>query len=116
MPIEKRTNNYSEAVRRAAEELGLTKPVKTNSSQVEQIFTGWANVVKDRFNILDDKTKALAEARMKICDDCTLRIGGTCSPKKTGKHVETGEITKGCGCGLAAKTLSPASHCPLAKW
>jgi len=53
---------------------------------------------------------------MKICDDCTLRIGGTCSPKKTGKHVETGEITKGCGCGLAAKTLSPTSHCPLAKW
>tara|TARA_B110000879_G_scaffold195704_1_gene264652 strand:- start:41 stop:391 length:351 start_codon:yes stop_codon:yes gene_type:complete len=116
MPVEKRTNNYSDSIRKAAEELGLSKPVKTNSSQIEQIFTGWANVVKDRFNILDDKTKALAELRMKVCNDCSLRVGGTCSPKKTGLHAQTGVETKGCGCGLAAKTLSPASHCPLGKW
>ena len=106
MPIEKRTNNYSESIRKAAEELGLSKPVKTNSTQIEQIFTGWANVIKDKFNLLDDKTKALAELRMKVCNDCSLRIGGTCSPKKTGIHTKTGVKTNRCGCGLAAKTLS----------
>ena len=55
MPVEKRTNNYSDSIRKAAEELGLSKPVKTNSSQIEQIFTGWANVVKDRFNIYKER-------------------------------------------------------------
>jgi len=116
MPIEKRTQSYSEDLRKAAQELGLTNKVNTNSSQIKQIFTGWANVVKDKFNMLDEKTKALAEARIKICNECDLRIGGTCSPHKTGPHIETGVETKGCGCGLAAKTLSPNSHCPLAKW
>ena len=87
-----------------------------NQSQIEQIFTGWANVVKDKFNTLDPATKVLGETRMKICDECDLRLGSTCSPNRTGIHLETGIETKGCGCGLAAKTLSPESHCPLAKW
>lgn len=116
MPIEKRQHNYNEEVRKAAELLGLNKKVESNSSQIQQIFTGWANVVKDKFNTLDEKTKTLGESRMKICDVCPLRVGGTCSPHKTGKHTITGVETKGCGCGLAAKTLSPDSHCPLSKW
>jgi hypothetical protein len=116
MPIEKKTHNYSEEIRKAAELLGLNKKANTESSQIQQIFTGWANVVKDKFNLLDNETRALAENRMKICNSCELRVGGTCSPNKTGKHMVTGVETKGCGCGLAAKTLSPESHCPLAKW
>lgn len=87
-----------------------------NETHIKQILDGWANVVKDKFNILDPATKILGESRMKICDGCSLRIASSCSTKKTGIHLETGIETKGCGCGLAAKTLSPNTHCPLAKW
>lgn len=116
MPIEKRSQGYSEDVARVAQKLGLTERVNTETTQISQILTGWANVVKDKFNSLDPDLKELGEARMTICNGCDLRVGGTCSPHKTGTHVETGEIVKGCGCGLAAKTLSPTSHCPLGRW
>ena len=35
-----------------------------------------------------------------------------CVALKEGVHVITGQTVKGCGCGLAAKTLSPTSRCP----
>ena len=84
--------------------------------QIENILTGWANRVKDQFNLLDDATKKVAEERMSICDACDLRNNNTCDPKKTGTNVVTGAVTNGCGCNLSAKTLAPKASCPLAKW
>lgn len=83
---------------------------------VEHIITGWANVVKDKFNILDPATKNMAAERMQLCNMCYLRTGNTCDPSKGGMNLKTGKIEKGCGCNIAAKTLSPQSKCPLAKW
>ena len=83
---------------------------------VEHIITGWANVVKDKFNVLDPATKGMAAERMQLCNMCYLRTGNTCDPKKGGMNLKTGKIEKGCGCNIAAKTLSPQSKCPLAKW
>jgi len=83
---------------------------------VEHIITGWANVVKDKFNILDPATKDMAAERMQLCNMCYLRTGNTCDPSKGGMNLKTGKIEKGCGCNIAAKTLSPQSKCPLAKW
>ena len=85
-------------------------------SNIPLILEGWGNVVKDEFNILDPKIKQLASARMLICDNCEIRDGSACDPEKCGTHVETGEIECGCGCNIAAKTLSPNSECPLGKW
>jgi hypothetical protein len=83
---------------------------------IEHIITGWANVVKDKFNILDPATKDMAAERMQLCNMCYLRTGNTCDPSKGGMNLKTGKIEKGCGCNIAAKTLSPQSKCPLAKW
>lgn len=83
---------------------------------VEHIITGWANVVKDKFNVLDPATKNMAAERMQLCNMCYLRTGNTCDPSKGGMNLKTGKIEKGCGCNIAAKTLSPQSKCPLAKW
>jgi hypothetical protein len=83
---------------------------------IEHIITGWANVVKDKFNILDPATKDMAAERMQLCNMCYLRTGNTCDPSKGGMSLKTGKIEKGCGCNIAAKTLSPQSKCPLAKW
>ena len=83
---------------------------------IEHIITGWANVVKDKFNVLDPATKDMAAERMQLCNMCYLRTGNTCDPSKGGMNLKTGKIEKGCGCNIAAKTLSPQSKCPLAKW
>jgi hypothetical protein len=45
-----------------------------------------------------------------------MRIGNTCSPKNAGINEITKKETKGCGCNISAKTLSPESQCPLSKW
>ena len=47
-------------------------------SQISQIFTGWANYVKDRFDALDPKIKELSESRLKSCDVCHMRSGLKC--------------------------------------
>jgi len=85
-------------------------------SQISQIFTGWANYVKDRFDALDPRVKELSESRLKSCDVCHMRSGLKCDPKKQGKNIKTGNTVNGCGCNIAAKTMSPGSSCPLGKW
>lgn len=85
-------------------------------SIVSQILTGWGNLVKSHFVDLEPELKAQGENRLLICNSCHMRNGGTCDPRKQGKHVVTGELKTGCGCRLAAKALSPGSHCPLGKW
>lgn len=97
--------------------IGHKKPKDVKPpSQIEQILTGWGNYVKSHFVDLKPELKEESEKRLKICHSCDMRIGGTCSPQKMGKHVVTGELKKGCGCRLAAKALSPGSSCPLGKW
>jgi len=83
---------------------------------IKHIIEGWANVVKDRFDLLNDDIKEMASNRILICDECEIRSGGACSTSKVGQHTVTGELKRGCGCFIAAKATIPDSECPLGKW
>ena len=85
-------------------------------SQLREILEGWGNVIKDQFNAVDPVTKAVSKKRLELCDPCGLRQGNVCSPQIYGYHIITEERKNGCGCNIAAKTLSPSSQCPLGKW
>lgn len=108
----------------AAKKFGFVSPediVRKNvqrkpTSKIDQILTGWGNYVKSHFVELAPELKAEGQKRLEICDPCNMRDRGTCSTGRQGAHVVTGKLTKGCGCRLAAKALSPGSVCPLGKW
>jgi len=85
-------------------------------SKINQILTGWANTVKDRFNMLQPEVKEISEKRLNICNECSMRNGSICDTRRVAPNVKTGAITRGCGCNLLAKTMSPSSECPLSKW
>ena len=85
-------------------------------AKIVDILDGWANLVKDRFNRLDKETKELSEERLNICDSCDIRLGSVCNPSKYGVNIQTGKLSRGCGCNIAAKTMVSASRCPLGKW
>ena len=85
-------------------------------SKLNEILTGWGNRVKDSFNLLDEETKLMAEARLTHCNFCEIRNSNTCDPAQTIQHVKTRQDVNGCGCNISAKTLSPNSHCPAGKW
>lgn len=84
--------------------------------QLENILTGWGNLVKDKFNLLDEDTKYIASIRMMHCNGCPIRKNNVCDPNGQIKNLVTGKLVKGCGCNVAAKTLAPKAHCPAAKW
>ena len=84
--------------------------------KIVEIIEGWANVVKDQFDAVDPVTKAVSKKRLLECNDCDIRVDNTCSPHKWGTHIITEQRVNGCGCNIAAKTLSPSSQCPLGKW
>lgn len=96
--------------------VGGNSPKPEPPSLISQILTGWGNLVKSHFVDLPEDLKSLSEQRLIVCNGCPMRAGGTCDPRKEGKHVVTGELKSGCGCRLAAKALSPGSSCPLGKW
>lgn len=85
-------------------------------SKIIEIIEGWANVIKDQFDAVDPVTKEVSKKRLLECNSCDIRLGNICSPNKWGINVITEQRTKGCGCNIAAKTLSPSSRCPLGKW
>lgn len=85
-------------------------------SKINEILEGWGNVMLDQFNAVDPVTKALAKKRMEICNECDMRVFNTCNPAKTGINIINKKPTRGCGCNISAKTLSPQSQCPLSKW
>ena len=95
-------------------------------SKIKEITSGWANLVLDRFEVLDEETKKEGLRRTSICDTCPMRVSNTCDPTKTGKAVLTfwygkeerhaNQEYNGCGCNVLAKALSPNSQCPLGKW
>ena len=68
-----------------------------------------------------DGVEKLAEERLKICEKCPARVyskslGFRCSGKKKIRNVETGQLVRGCGCILAAKSRATGDECPAAKW
>jgi len=84
--------------------------------KLKEILDGWGNRIKDEFGMLDPYVKSMAAARLESCNDCDMRSGNKCDPSKTGIHVETKKQVSGCGCNIAAKTLSPTSSCPKGLW
>lgn len=85
-------------------------------SKLKEIFEGWGNVVKDKFGVLNEETKIMAQIRLEQCHSCHMRSGNVCDPLKQTKHIVTEQLVRGCGCNLTAKTLSPDSECPAGKW
>tara|TARA_B110000003_G_C16628538_1_gene525771 strand:+ start:828 stop:1088 length:261 start_codon:yes stop_codon:yes gene_type:complete len=85
-------------------------------SKLSEIIEGWGNLIKDQFNAVDPITKELSKKRLLECNVCSLRQGNMCSPYIFGYHIETNHRLNGCGCNIAAKTLSRSSKCPLGKW
>ena len=85
-------------------------------SKLNEILSGWANVIRDTVGILDEQTKSVAEGRLNICNECSMRVHNSCSTERWDFDVKTKELKNGCGCNIAAKTLSMGSKCPLSKW
>ena len=85
-------------------------------SKLKEIFDGWGNLVKDKFGILNEEIKIMAQIRLEQCHICSMRSGNVCDPTKKIKHIVTEQMVSGCGCSLSAKTLSPDSECPAGKW
>ena len=85
-------------------------------SKINEILSGWANLIKGNFGQLDNEVKKISEERLNICDSCDIRLGSICDPRKYGIHIKTGKLTRGCGCNIAAKTMSVNSKCPIGKW
>lgn len=87
-------------------------------SKISEIFNGWGNYIRDEFDVLPPEIKVIAEARLNLCNVCVLRSGNRCSTQETAMNVKTGKLVSGCGCYLAAKTLSTDkdTECPMGKW
>jgi len=85
-------------------------------SKINQILDGWANLIKDRFGNLSEDLKKISQERLNICDSCDIRLGSICNPSMTGVNIQTGKLQRGCGCNIAAKTMSTNAKCPLGKW
>ena len=88
---------------------------------MKQIINGH---IKELFN----QERELYEKRMKICNDCALKVddkilGPVCSKHKWVNFM-TGEVSpvqkdkfyNGCGCRLKAKLRIPEASCPNNKW
>jgi hypothetical protein len=84
--------------------------------QLNEILDGWGNLIKSNFGLLDEETRTLAESRLIHCNVCSIRSANTCDTNQTLLNVKTNKVVKGCGCNIAAKTLSRASKCPADKW
>ena len=84
--------------------------------QINEILNGWGNLIKNTFGLLDEQTRKLAENRLEHCNICTNRTQNICDPNKHILNIKTKEFVKGCGCNIAAKTLSRKSQCPAGKW
>lgn len=84
--------------------------------KIGQILEGWAKLAYDKVIGLSSAAQEQANLRISICNECPVRTGNRCDPKKSGLNVKTGKTDKGCGCILTAKVVSPGSECPLGKW
>ncbi len=87
-----------------------------NMGKLNEILDGWGNLIKSNFGLLDEETSKLAESRLLYCNACSIRNDNTCDPNKMILNEKTNQMVKGCGCNIAAKTLSRKSECPAGKW
>lgn len=73
------------------------------SNQLQQILDGYTNLLRAKFNNLDENTIAIAKERYTICLSCPYRntLLDNC---------------KRCGCYLPAKTRTLGASCPIGKW
>ena len=62
---------------------------------INEILTGWAHLIKDKFNTLDPQLKALSEKRLNQCNECGLRSGSVCDPTKVAPHTVTSSVDYG---------------------
>lgn len=85
-------------------------------SQIVNILEGWGNILRSTFGLLDEESQRLSAERLYHCDTCDMRTHNTCDTAKYGYHIKTGKRVHGCGCNIAAKTLSRGSECPIGKW
>lgn len=97
------------------------------STTISNILEGWGNSIKDKFGLLNNpELKNISEKRLLICDKCPLRNDNTCSRNITGSVVKTfrymdenrlkGQLVKGCGCSLSAKSMCENCQCPRGLW
>lgn len=100
----------------ATQFLQLEDATSSFNPKVNDILDGFSKLFLEGFNILDKETRDLANTRYRHCMTCTMRNNNTCSTKKTGIDILSGEAKTGCGCNLAAKTKLRSSTCPLSKW
>jgi hypothetical protein len=84
--------------------------------QLNEILDGWGNLLKSNFGLLGEEYRLMAEERLLHCNSCSIRVANTCDPNQTIRNVKTNQMVKGCGCNIAAKTLSRQSKCPAGKW
>jgi hypothetical protein len=68
---------------------------------IQNFIEGNFNHLLDRFNSLDDKTKAMAQARINICKNCPNLVENKC------------EL---CGCSWPGMVFSPQKNCDAGKW
>ena len=68
---------------------------------IQNFIEGNFNHLLDRFNSLDDKTKAMTQARINICKTCPSLVENKC------------EL---CGCNFPQICLAPSKQCPANKW
>lgn len=86
-------------------------------SRLLEIASGWYNMIR-----ATPELQEMAKERLTICDSCPAReelTGATADVISIATRTQTGAVLYRCGkcgCPLSAKTLSPASHCPLGKW
>ena len=83
---------------------------------IKNIINGWANLVKDQFDTLEPSIKEQAQLRFLNCERCHIRNGNVCSSGRKGINLNSGKLTKGCGCFLPAKIMAKKANCPLGKW
>lgn len=116
MASEDKTQNFNEDLNKMTPPPSNIEVPKEETSQLSQILSGWGNKIKDTFGMLDEETKEISRKRLVHCDSCYMRSGTACDPRKQMKNNVTGEIVRGCGCNISAKSMSPHSSCPLGKW
>jgi hypothetical protein len=72
-----------------------------NFKDIRNFIEGNYNHLLDRFNSLDDKTKAMAQARISICKTCPNLKDNKCNI---------------CKCAFPSLTFSESKSCPDNKW
>lgn len=80
------------------------------------IIKGWfKKLIVDKLSLIPYHEKQQQIIRYSHCQNCPLNTNGWCDTSKEELDIY-GNLVKGCGCELIAKTLSPNEHCPRSLW